>query len=198
MNLGTGIFLSSVFLGLVWLFLGTKDRWNWPRIVKVLAAFAVVAVLAAASISHVRYREEAEQYRKDRNTQKSFCGLRIGQSKNDVKSIKGAPSEEAEDQWLYSVPDLGYRLGGYSVVVSFKEGKVSSIQAITEDEGFYGSLFGITMWQSMDSVVETHGDDYEESFSEDGLQKAIYYKDLGALYQFREGAVRSMTWKREP
>lgn len=46
MTLGTGIFLSSVFLGLILLFWVTKDRWRWPRIAYWFAG-SVAAIIAA-------------------------------------------------------------------------------------------------------------------------------------------------------
>ena len=37
MDVGTGIFLSAIFLGLIALFIGTKDRWKWKKIILILA-----------------------------------------------------------------------------------------------------------------------------------------------------------------
>ena len=47
MNLGLSIFLSAVFLGIIVLFIATKDRWNWRRIVlwPIKSASWVVLVL---------------------------------------------------------------------------------------------------------------------------------------------------------
>ncbi len=45
MDLGTGVFLSGFFLGFVWLYVVTKDRWNWSKVIK---RTMVVAVSIAA------------------------------------------------------------------------------------------------------------------------------------------------------
>ena len=40
MSLGTGIFLSALVVSAVVLFLGTKDRWDWPRLSRMAVAQA--------------------------------------------------------------------------------------------------------------------------------------------------------------
>ena len=51
MSLGLSLFLSSIFLGIVALFIATKDRWNWKKIIlwPVVGTF-VLALLSSASI----------------------------------------------------------------------------------------------------------------------------------------------------
>jgi len=48
MSIGTAIFLSSLFLGLVALFAATKDRWRWGQFVKRLALTVASILLLAA------------------------------------------------------------------------------------------------------------------------------------------------------
>lgn len=48
MTLGSGVFLSSLVLGTVVLYLFTRDRWSWRRIGCVTAAGASALILAAA------------------------------------------------------------------------------------------------------------------------------------------------------
>ena len=41
---GTGLFLGLVFVGMVFLYLGTKDRWNWILISKFSPALLIVII----------------------------------------------------------------------------------------------------------------------------------------------------------
>jgi len=38
MNLGLAIFLSSLFIGMIWLYSFTKDKWNWKKYSKWIIA----------------------------------------------------------------------------------------------------------------------------------------------------------------
>ena len=51
MTLGSGVFLSSLVLGTVVLYLFTRDRWSWRRIGGVTAAGASALILVAAGVT---------------------------------------------------------------------------------------------------------------------------------------------------
>ncbi len=56
MTLGTGIFLSAAFLGLIFLYHSTKDRWNWTKGAKRLGFLAVgLVVLGGAAGLYAEY-----------------------------------------------------------------------------------------------------------------------------------------------
>jgi len=59
MTLGLGIFLSSLFLGVIYLFVVTKDRWNWKKILFVwpLIVILVVGVIGGGGFYIYNYCE---------------------------------------------------------------------------------------------------------------------------------------------
>lgn len=58
MELGTGIFLSTLFLGTIALFIATKDRWNWKKILlwPTLIIISTSAIIVAAYFIYERYQ----------------------------------------------------------------------------------------------------------------------------------------------
>ena len=50
MNLGTGIFLSTLVMAVIVLYGITKDRWNWRRFVK-RAAFVCMGVVLLGAVA---------------------------------------------------------------------------------------------------------------------------------------------------
>ena len=84
MSIGTGIFLGSLALALVVLFLGTKDRWRWRRIIFFTTATVVVVGLGfAGAISYFGGPLEGPL--------DSIWDIHLGDSKADVLFAKGGP-----------------------------------------------------------------------------------------------------------
>ena len=86
MELGTGIFVSSLFLGTVALFLFTKDRWNWKKVSLYVFGVPVTVILIGGGGYYAYY-----QYERRPIAQTEYMGLRLGMSKEDVLAIKGLP-----------------------------------------------------------------------------------------------------------
>ena len=97
MSLGTAIFLSAVLLSIVALFIATKDRWNWKKLVGWLFGVAA-AVPIVAGVGFYVYSYIAELPK----AQLSFCDIPLGATESDVKFLKGAPTEvQEQDHWIY-------------------------------------------------------------------------------------------------
>ena len=92
MELGTGVFLSAVFLGTVGLFIATKDRWNWKKI--FLWPLAVVAGLSLVG-GLVAYAYK--QYEERPKVLTEFNGIRLGEQFQDVAFRHGKP--ERQSSW---------------------------------------------------------------------------------------------------
>lgn len=76
MTVGTGIFLSAVFLGIVVLLISTKDKWTWKALFlyPAIASFVLGLVIAAVA------------YLQDRNRDKDLASVRVTVS-YDSKSL---------------------------------------------------------------------------------------------------------------
>lgn len=85
MELGTGIFLSAVVLGVVAIFIATKDRWNWGKVAR-RAIFSIVALVLVVLGGIYAY-----DWYQDRPTlQKEFRGVALGEKYQDVVFRHGA------------------------------------------------------------------------------------------------------------
>jgi hypothetical protein len=80
MELGTGIFLSSVFLGTIFLYVSTRDRWNWKKyfLWPLAGLFAVSLVFVGGWIAWIKYENRPA-------IKKELEGISLGQSLADVK-----------------------------------------------------------------------------------------------------------------
>ncbi|MSP52190.1 MAG: hypothetical protein EXQ91_07350, partial [Alphaproteobacteria bacterium] len=107
MELGTAILLSAVFLGMVALFIATKDRWNWKKL--FLWPFTILlelSVIGVVGYLVLLYWEDLPR------KELGLWGIRLGASFADVKFAKGEPSRElAADpsavKRLIDVPGMG-------------------------------------------------------------------------------------------
>ena len=98
MELGTGIFLSAVFLGTVGLFVATKDRWNWKKIFLWPLGVIVGLGIVGGSIAYL-YRQHEDRPRK----LTELWGVSLNDSTGDVKFKKGKPPWRMDDGdlWIY-------------------------------------------------------------------------------------------------
>lgn len=92
MELGTGVFLSAVFLGTVALFIATKDRWNWKKIFLWPLAVVVVLSLVGGIVAYAY-----KQYEERPKVPSEFKGIQLGEKFQDAIFKHGkAEREEAE------------------------------------------------------------------------------------------------------
>lgn len=97
MELGTGIFLSAILLGLVWLYTATKDRWNWKKLTLWPMGILFGLAMVGGGGLYVNDWIENRPYKET-----GFWGIQLGASPADVKFIKGKPNTSAEDylDWI--------------------------------------------------------------------------------------------------
>lgn len=118
MSLGLGIFLSSLFLGTVYLYVNTRDRWKWRRIVKwVFAGLGSIALLLGGALAYELLTTSASAANNPA-VATSLGGVRLGERYSDVVFRLGEfqlDSEKApEDDASYSReqgPQFGVRNG---------------------------------------------------------------------------------------
>lgn len=117
MTLGLGIFLSSLFFGTIALFIATKDRWNWKKI--ILSLLAILVVTLGLFYAYFLYQDMPK-------IENSFWEIPLNATKADVKFMKGKPSETKDDVWRYIKKDTH---GNWETIyiVQFDEDKVWSV-----------------------------------------------------------------------
>lgn len=170
MEIGTGIFLASVVLGSVALFIATKDRWNWKKItVRTLLSLVALGVLVPGGF-YLRERLERRP-----SAEVSLWGLRLAQSKDDVRFLKGEPrhvwgaSEGAPERWLYRDASQS---GWYGV--GFQDGLVTHV-FYDGDRLYAPNLQGVSAYDDLTDITDHLGQPEKLKASEDGLRRFLLY-----------------------
>lgn len=81
-SVGVGIFFGAVFLGLIYLYVNTRDRWNWSRIAKrtLMVLVVLIAIPVAIGVGVVGYEKWGERP----HLITSLEGISIGDKLSDV------------------------------------------------------------------------------------------------------------------
>src|SRR5690348_5920371 len=88
-DVGLGLFLGLSFCGLIYLFVQTKDRWNWAQARKIiLIGIGTLVLLAALSIAGLT---SYEYYQHLPIVITEFQGLKLGDTLSDACFKLGPP-----------------------------------------------------------------------------------------------------------
>ncbi|MHB1290796.1 MAG: hypothetical protein ACYCY5_01215 [Sulfuricella sp.] len=183
MELGTGIFLSTIFLGIVALFIATKDRWNWKKILLwplgIIGAFAVIG----GSIAYV-YQQYEDRPRK----LTALWDVSLNDTASDVKFKKGEPTTRLDnDHWVYRP----YQTTEGDYVVYFKNDRVRSI--IYFGPMYNGpSVHGVGHYDSSQELDAKLGPPSYVSRSKDELRRAYSYEKFNVVAHFEGGKISAL------
>src|SRR5437867_11361767 len=89
MNLGTGIFLGLIFLGVIWLYVATWQRWRWKRIMAWL--FGVIAAPVLCFFAWLWVSNYLDSFPR---REEELWGLKPGMTIEDVLFRKGEPNQK--------------------------------------------------------------------------------------------------------
>ena len=191
MELGTGIFLSALFLGTVALYIATRDRWRWKRIVCWGAGTALSLAALGGAAGYVWWNLEQRIPASD-----EFADVRLGTAAADVLFKRGEPGEResasGSDYWTYKVN------GGYpeaergSITIKFTEGRVRRVLYIG-DSTYSPSLHSApNMGATQERIEERLGKPAHISNSKDGLARIVAYPDKRIVYYLQQNRVVGM------
>ena len=187
MNLGLAIFLSSLILGIIFLFHSTKDRWNWKKIIK----FASIILLSLAIIFSFYYffflRSSPILYKKPTKAT-SLWDITLGDSKEDVVFLKGYPDEtdSLKSIWFY-IKEYYSRDNEYYKIV-FNDNKVTSVV-------YYGKYWSPTLLgrdfvnYPLQSLKDYLGEPSDVSSSPDGLKRVYSFSSFNTVFYMKGNRV---------
>lgn len=178
MELGTGIFLSAVFLGIVALFIATKDRWNWKKILLwPSGVLLALAVIGGAGL----YLYEKYESRPRKVTE--LWGIALADTASDIKFKKGEPTISKDGNvWQYRPTETS----DYSYAVIFKGDQIKAIV-------YFGAMYSAPIIHGVghyDSPEETNNKLGQPSFvsrSIDELQRIHSYEKYNIMTQYEAG-----------
>jgi hypothetical protein len=169
MTLGEGIFYSSLFLGVIALYIATKDRWRWKRI--ILWPLGLIAVVAAG-VGIFAYVESLP------TAQTEFWGISLGEKKEDVRFKKGAPEQEEENNiWVYTQKS-GSGSTDSTWKIRFENGEVVSVERWPPGTERWASppLLGIRQGNSTAHVTQRLGEPSKITHDSDGMIRTYEYE----------------------
>ena len=104
MSLGFSIFLSSVVLAMAGIFIATKDRWNWKKIILRSTTAIILSALVwyAYSTIHETIRQRPKKETK-------FWDIPLGSTKADVRFLKGQPYASQYQATLSDLQDSDFK-----------------------------------------------------------------------------------------
>jgi hypothetical protein len=184
MSVGTGIFLAGTLLALVAVYITTRDRWNWSKI--ILWPSGILLAVAASLYVYSLIPERPK-------IQKSFWDIPLDASESDVLFIKGNPTRKQGDDWLYAFLDNENRNWKYIYRVYFKAGKVWSVSYFSADSvDWREEIQGIRVGYGENSVREKFGAPSPSVASDDGLRRIYHYRDYNLIFELAQNKVTSL------
>lgn len=178
MDVGTGIFFGTTFLGIILLYLYTRDRWKW-RMIAVRTMLGVAALSGVVAISVFGY--SAYEARVIAVT--DFMGLKLSDTKADIKFKKGPSLHNSEALWAFRDKD-----GKWETLVRFRNDKVRWI-AYVGDCTYCNNLNGLGVGTTYDRLLEKLGKPTFISTSNDGLKRLVSFAETNQFFQLAEGKV---------
>ncbi|MFH2134518.1 MAG: hypothetical protein ABII81_04975 [Pseudomonadota bacterium] len=189
MSVGEGIFLSALLLSVVILFVATKDRWNWKRIVKWGLALPVscVAILALGIWGLSTYENRPV-------AQEEFQGIKLNSTPADVRFLKGEPiaKHSTEVSWVYDAHSGSAQPEDAVVVVQFRDDKIRHITYWANERQIVTPyLLGFSVGSEYDAVISKLGAPSHVSTSENGLGRLLSFEKYKVFFDFEQGKVRT-------
>lgn len=183
MELGTGIFLSAIFLGTLALFIATKDRWNWKKI--LLWPLGIILGLALIGGS-IGYAYQWYENRPKKLTE--LWGVSLNDTEADVKFKKGEPTKRYDDDiWAYRP----YATIEGDYVIYFKNSRVRAVI-------YFGSMLnapsvhGVGNYDSVHELEANLGPPSYVSRSKDEIRRAYSFDKFNIVVHFEKGNISAL------
>jgi hypothetical protein len=177
MSLGDGIFWGAMVVAAVALYLGTKDRWRWKRIVLwTVGGLLGLAAVAGAGVYGYTMWEERPQVITE------YWGIKLGTTPSDVLFLKGQPTERSSEYWVYKTENV-------AVTVAFKDKKVVRVIALG-NRPYLPKIGSISTYLTMEDLTSRLGEPDAVSINATGENRILNYLkyNLAAGYN-RDGMV---------
>lgn len=179
MEVGTGIFLGLVFVGMVTLYIVTKDRWNWRRLT-IRGALGVVALIGLLLFG----TWGINLYENRIVPQTEFMGVKLADTQADVRFKKGKPHDDKDTEIaMYSDSS-----GEFETVIIYRDGKIRKVQYVGKCGGCY-NIHGLGVGTTYEDVLEKLGQPSYLSASADNEMRIASFEKLNLMFQFAEGKV---------
>jgi hypothetical protein len=155
-TVGTGIFLSSLFLGFIGLYIKTKDQWKWKRIGAWIAGTVVFVSSVSALILYSGNIRNEVVLLLPAHAETGLWGVELGISEDDLFFLKGSPKSTSDGHKDTLWTKWHNYEGGYRVATN-AEGTVGLVifkEARWADDGIQGIRIG----DSLEVLIDKFGE----------------------------------------
>jgi len=188
-SIGAGIFFGLLALSFVILIVKTRDRWKWGRIFTVIIGLPILAVGVIMGFEYYQHMPKPTL---------EFAGLTLNMPVDDVRFLKGEPSEIVEitsmkkHLSIYPISDYG----DTDLVVSYYEERVTSIQ-ISGNSDYSFSIYGVFLGSEYKTVIDKLGESIQvKKHSE--FYRLLYYKEFNVIVGIQQGKVKHIGITLDP
>lgn len=191
MELGTGIFLSSIFLGTVALYIATRDRWNWKKVFlwPLAVLFALSIVIGGGAYLYHLYDNKPRKIN-------SYWDIPLGATTDDVLFAKGQPTNrEADpnreaDRWTYRLGSETHPDGWINV--QFRDGKVWLVNYTAGPMYSAPKIKGIPHYAELDEIEKSLGKPSSISKAPDGTTRLYSFAQFNVFVEIEKNKIVSM------
>ena len=180
MTVGTGIFLAAIVISVTALFIATKDRWNWKKV--LLWPLGICVAGGLAMWGYIEYQKRFPEKPKP-TIHNSFWDIPLGATPDDVLFKKGKPTEKNSETWTYSADEDKY-------LILFKESRVRLI--IQFGDSAYPEIGGVRVASSTATVTSTFGEPEYVFSDEEGAVRTYCYPTYQVVFRLSKDMVRSL------
>lgn len=175
------VLVLAVFTGMVALYLGTRDRWNWA---KLMSGAILVVTLLVGSVGGWIYWSSLPPT----SPVSELWDISLGASKSDVRFLKGEPAEIVEPgTWVYA-PN---RASTYHLVFGETDEIIRVLVVAAPGFRNGASLLGVRTGLGIQRLVDRLGEPSRVIPSSDDLSRAYLYRHLNVVFILEQGAVAS-------
>lgn len=181
MSVGDGIFGAALILGFVALYLGTKDRWRWKRIMGgLLASVLGLSFAVGLWVGWLKWSESRPR------VATGMWGVYLGAKQSDVLFTKGEPTTRVSDErWEYIAGPEGSE---YAVIISFVGRQVTEVLSLG-NRLYMPTPDGVSGYESIQQLLARYGEPQETGLSADGLVRTYRFREHNLLVSFDKGGM---------
>ena len=186
MSLGLGVFLSSCFLGIIFLFIATKDRWRWKKI--IILPLCIVFVLGSiAGAGFYIYN----LYEKKPKTYHAYQDIPLNASESDLIFLKGQNSYKkyTKDK---STQVIAYTSEDKNIFIRIKDDKVWRISCHSETSYDCSALNKTSLFDLAGDVKEKLGEPDHVHTSDDDTNRMWVFEKYNIYMMLSKGKVDSI------
>jgi len=194
MSLGLGIFLSSLFLGIIFLFVSTKDRWNWKKILLIWPLYFVLVVGVIGGGGFYIYNH----YENKPITYDTYWDIPINSNITDILFLKGKASSISHAE-NYEQKEMTYMENDDTYYdIRINDNNLIGISCRINKYSFFSNGFtplkcasinDININSRVDEIKALLGDPSSEFVSDDKLKRVWVYEKYRTYFVLKKSAV---------